>query len=149
MVLTSGTMNIQATLRPTEILQGIDSATAIAAASPARAKGQRVQLAWIPLTLGFKRTITDRFDAVALTNSGHEIPILRSELLPIVKLLDSAAARTVKLSSASGNCPSVSNHRRAPPNEELNLTGGLWQQLARRARELHLVGSAGRLTPAR
>jgi hypothetical protein len=35
------------------------------------------------------------------------------------------------------------------PNEELNLTGGLRQQLARAARELHLVGSADRLTPAR
>ena len=34
-------------------------------------------------------------------------------------------------------------------NEELNLTGGLRQQLARCARELHLVESAGRLTPAR
>lgn len=121
-VRTSGTMNIQATLRPTDILQWIDSATAIAAASPARAKGQRVQLAWIPMTLGFKRTITDRFDAVALTNSGHEIPILRSELVPIVRLLDSAAARAVKLSSASGDCPSGSNHRRAPPDEELKPT---------------------------
>lgn len=30
-----------------------------------------------------------------------------------------------------------------------HLTGGLWQQLARTARELHLIGSAGRLTPAR
>ena len=36
-----------------------------------------------------------------------------------------------------------------PPNEELNLTGGLRQQLARGARELHLIESAGRLTPAR
>ena len=35
------------------------------------------------------------------------------------------------------------------PNEELNLTGGLRQQLARTARELHLIESAGRLTPAR
>ena len=34
-------------------------------------------------------------------------------------------------------------------NQELNLTGGLWQQLARGARELHLIGPAGRLTPAR
>lgn len=36
-----------------------------------------------------------------------------------------------------------------PPNEELNLTGGFRQQLARDARELHLIESAGRLTPAR
>jgi hypothetical protein len=36
-----------------------------------------------------------------------------------------------------------------PPNEELNLTGELRRQLARSARELHLVGPAGRLTPAR
>jgi hypothetical protein len=34
-------------------------------------------------------------------------------------------------------------------NEELNLTGGFRRQLARCARELHLIGSAGRLTPAR
>src|SRR5688500_14878167 len=34
-------------------------------------------------------------------------------------------------------------------NEELNLTGGSRQQLARNARELHFIGSAGRLTPAR
>lgn len=34
-------------------------------------------------------------------------------------------------------------------NEELNLTGGLRQQLARSARELHFIGTAGRLTPAR
>lgn len=35
------------------------------------------------------------------------------------------------------------------PNEELNLTGGLRQQLARNARELHLIDVAGKLTPAR
>lgn len=38
---------------------------------------------------------------------------------------------------------------RRRPNVELNLTGGLRSQLARKARELRLVESAGRLTPAR
>jgi len=34
-------------------------------------------------------------------------------------------------------------------NEELNLTGVLRWRLARDARESHLIGHAGRLTPAR
>ncbi len=39
--------------------------------------------------------------------------------------------------------------RLMPSNVELNLTGGLRQQLARNARELYRMRSAGRLTPAR
>ena len=118
-VLTSGSMNIEAIVTPADLRQWIDSATAIAAASPVRAKGQRVRLAWIPLTLGFMRTITDRFDAVALTNSAHELPILRSELPRIVSLFDSAAVRAERLSAASGACDGVNRSPSAPHNEEL------------------------------
>ena len=101
-VLTSGTMNIQATLSPAEIRQWIDTATHFIAATPVRAKGQRIRMAYIPLTIGFKRTITDRFDAVALTNSGHEIPVLRSEVPRLARLLSAAAVKAEELASASG-----------------------------------------------
>jgi hypothetical protein len=49
----------------------------------------------------------------------------------------------------SPNCAPRPSKVQTPSNVELNLTGGLWQQLARDARELHFIGSAGRLTPAR
>ena len=101
-VRTSGSMNIEAQVSPTELRAWIDSARAIAAYRPTRAKGQRVRLAWIPVKLGFMRTITDRFDAVALTNSGHEIPILRSELPRIVRLFSSAAEIAETVSACSG-----------------------------------------------
>ena len=103
-ILTSGSMNIEAIVTPVELRAWIDSAKAISRASPKRAKGQRLQLAWIPLTLGFIRTITDRYDAIALTNSAHQIPITRSELPRIVRLFDSAAVRAERMSVPSGTC---------------------------------------------
>jgi hypothetical protein len=116
-VRTSGSMNIQAFVSPSEIQRWIDSTRTIVGATPHRAKGQRLQLAWIPNKIGFMRTITDRFDAVAFTNSGHEIPVLHSEVSRIIRLLDSAAAKTIKLSSAVPDCRTTLHPR--PPNEEL------------------------------
>jgi hypothetical protein len=65
-----------------------------------------VRLAFIPLELGIQRTITDRFDAFELTNSGHAIPILESEVPRIATLLQSAGAEALRL-SAGKRCPAV------------------------------------------
>jgi hypothetical protein len=97
-------MNIQTDISPANVRRWIDTATAYAAATPHRTKGQRVVYAWIPIRLGISRTITDRFDAFEFAIGGHGIPIVAREIPRIAKLLQSAAAETLK---DSGPCPDV------------------------------------------
>ena len=104
-VSTSGSMNIDTDISPANVRRWIDTAAAYAAARPQRAKGQRIRYAWIPITLGIERTITDRFDAFEFVIGGHAIPILSSEIPRITKLLHSAAAQTLKQSK--GECPTA------------------------------------------
>ena len=106
-VNTSGSMDIQAEISPANVYRWIDTAKAYADSKPQRAKGQRIRYAWIPLTLGISRTITDRFDAFEFAISGHGIPILRGEILKIATLLDSAAAETLRRSRVKGGCPTA------------------------------------------
>jgi hypothetical protein len=104
---TTGSMNIDTDISPANVRRWIDTAAAYAAATPHRAKGQRIRYAWIPITLGISRTITDRFDAFEFVISGHGIPIVAREIPRIAKLLDSAAAETLKQSGSTGKCPTA------------------------------------------
>lgn len=106
-VRTSGSMNIQTEISPANVRRWIDTATAYAAAKPQRAKGQRIRYAWIPITLGIERIVTDRLDAFEFVNSGHGIPILAREIPRIAKLLNFAANETLARSGPNGTCPTT------------------------------------------
>jgi len=106
-VRTSGSMDIQTDISPANVRRWMDTATAYAAATPHRTKGQRVVYAWIPIRLGISRTITDRFDAFEFAIGGHGIPILAREIPRIAKLLQSAAAETLKDSVPCPDVPDV------------------------------------------
>jgi hypothetical protein len=97
-------MNIDTHISPSNLRRWIDTATAYAAARPHRAKGQRIRYAWIPITLGIEREITDRFDAFSFVISGHAIPILPREIPRIAALLDSAATKTLERSDRTAEC---------------------------------------------
>jgi hypothetical protein len=84
-VRTSGSMNIETDISPANVRRWIDTATAYAAATPHRTKGQRIRYAWIPIRLGISRTITDRFDAFEFATGGHGIPIVASEIQGIAR----------------------------------------------------------------
>ena len=104
-VSTSGSMNIDTDISPANVRRWIDTAATYAAARPRRVKGQRIRYAWIPITLGIERTITDRFDAFEFVIGGHGIPILVSEIPRITKLLQFAATET--LEQSKGPCPTT------------------------------------------
>ena len=104
-VSTSSSMNIDTDISPANVRRWIDTATTYAAARPRRTKGQEIRYAWIPITLGFERTITDHGDDLEFVISGHGIPVRRSEIPRIAKLLQSAATQT--LQQSKGACPTA------------------------------------------
>lgn len=104
-VSTSGSMNIDTDISPANVRRWIDTAATYAAARPRRAKGQEIRYAWIPITLGIERTITDRLDAFEFVIGGREIPIRATEIPRITKLLRSAATQT--LEQSKGECPTA------------------------------------------
>jgi hypothetical protein len=106
-VTTSGSMGIATDITPANIQRWIDTATAYVAARPRRAKGEEVRYVWFPITLGVRREITDRHDAVSLEISGHTIPMLASEVPRIAKLLDGAARETLRASHMKSGCPTA------------------------------------------
>lgn len=69
-VRTSTPMLIQTEITPANVHRWIDSATTYAAAKPYRARGKEIRYAWIPMTLGISRTITDRHDAFEFVIGG-------------------------------------------------------------------------------
>ena len=73
-------MNIDTDITPANVRRWIDTAATYSVAKPSRAKGQRIRYAFIPITLGIERTITDRFDAFEFVIGGHGIPILVGEI---------------------------------------------------------------------
>ena len=105
LVSTSGSMNIATYITPANAHRWIDTAAAYARAAPHREKGQRIRYAWIPITLGVSRTITDRFDAFEFVIGGHGIPITAREIPRIAKLLETAATQTLKQSRTT--CPTT------------------------------------------
>jgi len=98
-------MNIATDITPANVRRWIDTAATYAAARPRRRRGQEIRYAWIPITLGIERTITDRADAFEFVIGGHGIPIRVSEIPRITKLLQSTATQTLKQSK--GECPTA------------------------------------------
>lgn len=100
-------MNIDTDITPANVRRWIDTAATYSVAKPSRAKGQRIRYAFIPITLGIERTITDRFDAFEFVIGGHGIPILVGEIPRISRLLQAAATETLKQSRQE--CPNAPN----------------------------------------
>lgn len=97
MIYTSSRVNIEAPVPPVDLRAWIDTAKVFAAA-PRPAKGERAEYVFIPFLLGLRRMITLRRDVYEFVMTGTAIPILASEVPRIARLLDSAEARTVRLS---------------------------------------------------
>ena len=106
-VHTSGSMGIEASVTATDARLWIDSATAMAKTSPARAKGARAEYRFLTPAIGIKRVVTDRFDAFSFIIWGHEIPMMRPEIPRLARLLDSALTRTRELSHDPHGATSV------------------------------------------
>jgi hypothetical protein len=100
----AGTTNVQVSTTPHAIRSWIDSATAYRSRTPARARAERVRYAWIPFTIGIERIITDRTDAYSFIVTGYSFTISAREVPMIAGFLDSAATRTIRLSSGR-KCP--------------------------------------------
>ncbi len=100
-------MNIDTDVTPANVRRWIDTATAYAAANPRRVDGQSVRYAWITLRLGAIRSVTARGDSFFFVIGGHAIPISAREIPRIAKLLESAAAQTIKQSDVKGGCPTT------------------------------------------
>jgi hypothetical protein len=97
MIRTTGSMGIEAPFAPVDLRAWIDTAKVLAA-TPRPANGQRAEYRFVTNTLGLKRTITGRFDAFDFIITGHTIPILAAEVPRVARLLDSAEARTIRMS---------------------------------------------------
>ncbi len=97
MIRTSGSMRIDSPASPADLRAWIDSANVLAAARRP-ANGQRAEYRFETTWIGLERTITSRFDAFEFIITGHTIPILASEVPRIARLLDSAGARTIRMS---------------------------------------------------
>jgi hypothetical protein len=106
-VSTSSSLNIDTDVSPANVRRWIDTATAYAAAKPHRVKGHSVRYAWITLRLGVVRTVTAHSDSYAFVIGGTAIPITAREIPRIAKLLESAAAETLKQSTVKGGCPTT------------------------------------------
>jgi hypothetical protein len=102
MVHTSGSMDIEASITASDARRWIDSATAISKASPTRVKGARAEYRFLTPTIGIKRIVTDRFDAFSFDIWDHEIPMTRSEVPRLARLLDSALTKTRERSGSRG-----------------------------------------------
>jgi len=94
---------------PSEVRNWIDSTKAIAFARPRRVAGEQLDYRWSLGSLGVTRTVNDRGDDLRLLIGSSPVPVSVVELPLLFKIVDSAAARTLEMSSNLKSCPGLEN----------------------------------------
>ena len=109
--LTSGS----ATIVPSDVGHWKDTVAFIAREKAAREIGERLNYSWNVGGMGVSRSVTDHGDSLNLVVGGAEIPATADELPRLFALVDSAAARTLRMSSANSTCRGSLSEQGYPP----------------------------------
>jgi len=98
----------------------------IVGAVQTRSKGEQLDYRWGTTALGIARTINDSVDALWLTIGGADISVRSIDFPPVFALLDSAAAKTLQMSSASRNCRGKVYYDSLFANHAQSAEGGIY-----------------------
>ena len=92
---------------PANVRQWMDTTAYIARAAPPREKGEQLDYRWSIGRLGVSRSVNDRMDSLSLLFGGTAIPATADELPKLFRLVESAATRTLQMSSGDPSCRSA------------------------------------------